>query len=448
MKWRTSAIYLLILLLIGGYFYYFEVLQKQAKETADREARRMFTFAADLLTAIEVRQGDSEPVILRKEEKWRIVQPLNADIDRAVFDRFLSALKNIEQERNLGPSAENLQAYGLNSPPLRIRVQAGAWQELVVGAKNPTETGRYAKTNAGDDVFLMPRASFDSLNRGVNDFRKKELFTWRTEQVAGVELVWEKGENVRLQRGESGEWTAPGKPELTIKKRKVETLLEEFQWLRASDFLDAKATLPKPLVSVKLKLKGGESFDLAIASPDPATSQAVATCTGLDAPVRINSTFLSSLPKSDAALADRSLLGWDSSQVRKIVWKSVEGAGTATWINDKTWGTGEANPAKPLKDSIPFRTLLAELNEWEYSELAQPAPEFPEDDLSFVQMLSSDGKRGSISWKDAPQRQGNEPTVLWLNKNGEIKAVSVPPEVLQRFRGLLADLTKAVSQTE
>ena len=167
MRWRTTAIYFLVLLLIGGIYAVMESRQKEAARV-EKESKRVFRFDAQAVKEIEIRSGEAKPIHLDKGEKWRISQPIASDVDRTAFDGFFSALEDIEFERKIGKPSDNLEAFGLNKPSLVVRVLAGNdWLELQVGEKNPAETSRYARAGEGGDVFMISSATYNALNKSL-----------------------------------------------------------------------------------------------------------------------------------------------------------------------------------------------------------------------------------------------------------------------------------------
>ena len=78
MKWRSSLAYLLVLLLVGGYYYYFEVLQKEQRETAAKEAKKVFHFQTDSVSALTL-QAKGQPT--GGAEKGRAVANCRAHQD-------------------------------------------------------------------------------------------------------------------------------------------------------------------------------------------------------------------------------------------------------------------------------------------------------------------------------------------------------------------------------
>ena len=444
MKWRNTAIYFLVLLLIGGIYLVMEKKQKEAARE-EKESKRVFTFDAQGVKEIELRFPDARAIHLEKGEKWKISQPISSDVDMSKFSDFFSALQNIEQERKIGKSSGNLEAFGLDRPSLVVRLLAGSgWLELKVGGKNPAETSRYATTGEGGDVFMISSATYDTLNTSLKDLRKKELFAWQPDQVNTVDVKWRSGEELSLERqGGAEEWKSANQPDVKIKARKVRNLLEELHWLRAVDFEEKaeKDAMPSgALVDVRLKLKDGQTSELKIADPDQAKKQAVAASSEIEGPVRIGSHILSSIPKSAASLADRSLISADAADIRGITWQTESGSGNLVWMDQNRWGTkeGDAGP-KAIENPRQLMIFLSEIENAEYIEAVEPASNPPEAAPNRVQFVDAVGEKSSLTWDKLPADTAN-PVTVWMEKNGATRPVTVRYEGVKRLNQSLDEM--------
>jgi hypothetical protein len=446
MKWRTSFIYLLVLLLLGGYYYYYEVIVAERKEAAEKASKQLLTFDADQAKQIEIRSANAKPIRLEKKDAWRIVEPVNSDVDRVVFDDFFSTLKDTEKKREIELSSSNLDEFGLKTPALTIRILVGEqWLELQGGGSNPTGDARYVRVGADGPVSLIPRSAYDALSKGLRDFRKKELFTWMPDQVTALDINWQSGEKMRVERqAGTHEWKASDRPDLKLKTNKVENVLDQLHWLRAVDFLEPDAMPQSAMVEVKLTLKDGRTNDLKVASPDPATKQAIASCTDVPEPVKIASQIVSSLPTSPLLLADRSLISSNPADIREVSWKIPEGEGKAVWIDSDQWGAKQGDsPPKPFADPLSVKLLLTDLDGMEYANVIERGPNPPKDPPNFVRFKGIDQKEGALSWDTLPEK-GGDPVTVWLEKDGQTRAVAMQYDSMQRLKMSLTEMTQAV----
>ncbi len=442
MKWRTTAVYFLVLLLIGGIYLLLDARKKEAARQ-EKQSRRVFAFDAGAVKEIEIRSGETKTIHLEKGEKWRISEPVASDVDSGEFARFFSALQHIEQERTIGNPSDDLDAFGLNKPSLVVRLLADSdWLELLIGGKNPSETSRYAKAGEGGDVFMMSSATYDALNLSLRDLRRKDLFTWQPDQVSALDVKWLSGDGFSLERqGGAKQWKSASKPGLEIKARKVQNLLDELHWLRAADFVEKDAMPSSAQVEIRLHLKDGQTSEVKIADADQAKKMAIAACSEIEGPVLVASQILDSIPRSVVSLADRSLISAEAADIRQITWKTDNGGGNLVWMDDNTWGEKEVSAApKAVAKPWSVRTFLSYLENVEYIEAVEPGANPPQGAPNSVRFVDVFGKKSSLTW-DVLGSEKADPVTVWMQGDGAVREVKIKHADAQRLNESLAQMS-------
>ena len=90
MKWRSTAIYFLVLLLVGAVYVVLDSKQKEA-ERLEKQSKLVFAFDAGPVNEIEIRSGEAGAIHLVREKNWRITRPVATDVDTTAFAGFFSA---------------------------------------------------------------------------------------------------------------------------------------------------------------------------------------------------------------------------------------------------------------------------------------------------------------------------------------------------------------------
>jgi hypothetical protein len=446
MKWRSTVVYLLLLLLAGAVYFVIDAKQKQAA-LVDKESKRVLVFDPGEVKEIEIRPGETGAIHLVKGQNWQITQPVVSDVDRMALDGFISALHDAEKVRKIDQPG-NAAAFGLDKPSLVIRLLSGSqWLELQTGAKNPSETSRYARTGEGPDFFMISSETYGALSKSLKDLRRKELFTWQTDQVSSVEVKWQSGEGLSLERqGGEHAWKSIDRPEVEIKARKVRNLLDELHWLRAVDFAGKDAVPSGVEVEVELKLKDGSTSELKVASPDQAKKQATAVSSEIG-PVVIASRILEEIPKSADSFADRSLVSLDADDIVQFTWKTGNGGGSLVRIDDKSWGARESEGASPkaLENSSRVKGFLASLENLEYIEAVEPASKPPDVAPNSVEFVDAVGKKSSLVWDGLPSEAAN-PVTVWVQRDGATRMVKARYPDIERLNESLAQLVPGAKE--
>lgn len=448
MKWRNSFIYLLVFLLVGGYYYYFEVVKKEQKEAAERESKRLVRFQPESVGDLEIHAKGKEKLHLKKDDQWRITEPIRAEVDASSLQDYLTTLSKVDFEKEITSAAEDLKAYGLQDPPLRIRWQAGElWQDLLLGDKNPAGDAYYARTGDRTGVYLISAGIWSVLNKNLNELRKRELFSFLPKDARVFEVLWREGGSVRVEAGEDGDgWKVSDYPQLKIKKSKVENILEQLSWLRAREFLENEAVnlkkygLDPPHVIVKVTLKDGKSMELRLSGEKREEKTLKAMSSQLPAVVQIDGDVLKDLPVEVATLEDRTLFSVEREKIRQVKCRLGDEEIQVVQKGENQWNYKKGNAKEGiLKEAWPVRSLLWNLADAEYDrklDTGLPAPAVPHGRL---EVFYNESKLVTLSWAKRSEKDTG-PVNLWMEQDGKSQTVQVSGEVLSKIEEDLSHL--------
>jgi hypothetical protein len=155
MKTRTALIYLAIFLIIAGYFYYFEVIRREARLKQEEAAQHLFQVDKTQVTALQLVKADSEPISLKKNGRWLIDEPMKTRADDSVVENLLNTVQGLKMDRQVKSGDQNLQLYGLDKPKLRLSfLSDGNWHHLRIGSKTAVGDKFYASGDQQDLVVL------------------------------------------------------------------------------------------------------------------------------------------------------------------------------------------------------------------------------------------------------------------------------------------------------
>lgn len=440
MKWRQSLIYFLLFLLIGGYFYYFEVLKKSEKEAAEKDSKKIFSLQSDQIVALEVAARDKTPIQLKRDDEWKITDPIQADVEKTSLESFVNVLAGLSWELEVAQEARDLKPYGLEQPvPLRIRFQvADQWLELLIGDKNPVGHGYYAKRGDQNRVFLLETGNWSLLNKGLDELRRRSLFTFQPEDVLGVTIAWKDGPAVQVSRREGTEgWQAPDMAHFKVKESKVRNVVEQVQWLRAQNFVENEVKnleshgLKPPLASIRFRLAGDRTAELMLGARDKEDAKQIkAVSSELPAVVQIDAGILNDIPKDLASLEDRSLLGFKGKDATEAQWIVGEERGHVVQMESNKWGLKkEGGTPSPLKEPWKISSLLWDLEKVEYERKVEPVPAIPEKPFGRLVLLNA-GKTLAVLLWEKPNTNEPKPANVWLEKDGKVEAFEISTEPL------------------
>ena len=176
MKTRTALIYLAVLLLLAGYFYFFEVVRKEARVKEEEAARRLFQVDKTEITALKIEKLSAETKSLKKNGHWLILEPLSTRADEFAVEGLLASLQSLEMDRQVDEAARDLQPYGLDKPALRYSFLVGdRWHHLRIGGRAVIGDKFYASGDQEDRVILIADSQQRSLDKTLFDLRQGTL---------------------------------------------------------------------------------------------------------------------------------------------------------------------------------------------------------------------------------------------------------------------------------
>ncbi len=167
--------------------------------------------------AIEVTSGDITEItvtasdgvtsrLVRENEVWRLIDPVEAAADIAVASTIAGSLASIEVQRELADEPTSLQEYGLDPPRVEVAFRTANGEEYTVriGATTPAGDNRYARIDDGG-IILVGAFLDDTFNRVPFDLRDKRLLVFN---AAGTDALAIEGSGAarRFARRE-GAWT-------------------------------------------------------------------------------------------------------------------------------------------------------------------------------------------------------------------------------------------------
>ncbi len=422
MKTRTALVYLAVFLVLAGYFYYFEVVRREARHRQEEAARQLFQVKKDQITVLKLDKTDAEPIVLRKNGHWRIVEPLSTRADASTVAGLLTALQSIKLEREVNAAAEELKPYGLDDPRLHLSfLAAGTWHNLRLGSKAVVGDAFYASGDKENRVVFIPGSSQRLLEKSLFDLRSKDLFTLKSEEIDRIEIERTDGK-LALARAEKKRWQASPAPDFKIKASKVESLLNRLVWLRASRFLDHNqddaAELGLDPARIQIHLSAKEKTQSLLLGNTKKDEGIYAKSAELPGVAMVDENLLKELPSKLRDLEDRTLFAFDLDQIRALALE-VDGETERLERDGEKWKwVGESDRQDP--ENWLVNSLLWKIQDLEYlPELPPQMQSPPEKKQSKLVLFSeNDNELGTFVLPEVPS-ENTERGIVWFFKGGE-----------------------------
>src|SRR5437867_1748224 len=137
MKTRTTVV---LVALFGAFLAWYLLVERHAKppEEAAREAKRLFHFDSKQVRSLKIVRPEGAVRLERTpDQKWRIVEPLEARAERWAADGAAEALADLQQTRVLANEggAKALTEMGLDKPRAHIEFVVAAEGAAVKGGQ-------------------------------------------------------------------------------------------------------------------------------------------------------------------------------------------------------------------------------------------------------------------------------------------------------------------------
>jgi len=171
MKFRNTAILLVILALLAGVAVW-ETRRGPAGESPQEKAKWVFTLGRDDVSDIEIKDGDQSVYLARSgTSDWFIGAVGGPPADTARVNSLLDSVVNLKSTRVITDTSAGLAAFGLDNPPMQVRLglAEGKKEVLLIGNKNPQGNSCYAQRQGGPNVYLISTWLVDDLKKLVSE---------------------------------------------------------------------------------------------------------------------------------------------------------------------------------------------------------------------------------------------------------------------------------------
>jgi hypothetical protein len=202
-----------------------------------RDKRILRVTRADI-DAVEIGEGPRGIRLARVDGDWRLERPYAARADAGVIEGLVTRLVSASMASIEREAADALAPYGLDRPALVVQVAAGSGRAILQIGRE--ENGRaYARDASRPMVFTIDRALVDDLNRAAEDYRNRDIFTFRTFNAERL-TVTRGGERTTFEKRPTDDgqgppvWQRIDGPDTHASL--IEDLLSKLASLRAQSF--------------------------------------------------------------------------------------------------------------------------------------------------------------------------------------------------------------------
>ena len=244
MKPRTAIFLLLalatvVILIVVRHTDVFKRTGVEQVETDTRIWTGEFGDAVDLT----IQRDEAEAMrFVRKDEQWRIAQPIDAKADESEIRRVLDLFDNLRYETLFtpgDPEAPAPKVTGLDKPLWTVGLSdaAGVTRTLRIGRPVPlsADLKTYVRAEQSDHTYVVSANFPRQLDRSLSSFRDKTILDIPTDQIVKVRL---EGPNKIELTKHKDQWTITEPIFALADNNAVFRVLSKLSRLRVQEFLD------------------------------------------------------------------------------------------------------------------------------------------------------------------------------------------------------------------
>jgi len=321
MRWRPLSTLALVLALLAGAYY---ALEAKGKKSGG-DANQLYRVDEKEIETISIRRGGEQVVLRRDVDAWLMIEPVQAKADNAEITSLLNAITSARLERTINEEPKSLGEYGLDRPAITLTVSLKGdkpLSNLLLGDKNPNGFSVYAKREDMPPVFLVADSLRSRLDRKATDLRDKTLLHVEPDKVKRLELSG-KGRSISLSNAGTDQWEMVQPIKAKADSSAVRDLLWKIRNARVKEFLSSGADttrrygLDRPDLIVALTQEGASKRLVLKKASDPTVGLYALAVPG-EGVVIVDGRLLTDLSKSPFDLRDRSLLRFETTDVKAI----------------------------------------------------------------------------------------------------------------------------------
>jgi hypothetical protein len=238
------------------------------KGTFDLRDKTLWKFERDKVDSLDIVTGGKSLAMTRATGDWKITRPVEARADFGAVEGLIGRLQTAQMKSIVteqAPSPADLKKYGFDKPDATVNLTTGsARATLVVGGKADDNTV-YVRDESRPVVMTMDKSLVDELKKNADEFRKKDLFEFRSFNASRVEIT-RNGQTVAFEKtkgtGENAPdvWKRMSPTAGDVDKEKIDNMLSRLSNMRAASFVasEAKTGLDKPAMTVHVKFDDGK----------------------------------------------------------------------------------------------------------------------------------------------------------------------------------------------
>jgi hypothetical protein len=260
MRFRGTAILLVVCLAFGTFLYFYEIKGGEEREKEKKSENLVWKIDPKDIKQIETSSdGQTITAIRNGEAGWQLTSPRSLIADPDELNRVANLASEIRRESVVDQNAADLSGYGLNPVQVGLKVVGKDGKEHAInfGNNNPAGNSTYAVLPGKKEVFLVAAATASSFKKKLDDLRNHNVLNFEQPEVNSIHLKSEKGE-INLIKDSNDQWWFTGKDKIAADSAGVRGILNAISLAKIKEFVGQdqesmkNALLKNPAIEITL----------------------------------------------------------------------------------------------------------------------------------------------------------------------------------------------------
>ena len=240
------------------------------RSTFELRDKTLLKFERDKVDGVEMNAGGKTVQLAKDGTEWKITQPLQVRADYGGVEGLIGKLQTTQVKSIVSDnaSAADLKKYGFDKPTAKVDLKLGSASATLVLGGTAEDKTVYARDASKPAVVTVDSTLADDLKKGADEFRRKDIFEFRSYNANRVELT-RNGQTVAFEKVKGSgndavdKWRRVSPTAGDADKDKIDMLLSRLSNMRATSFVDASAKtgLNMPALTVFAKFEDGKKED-------------------------------------------------------------------------------------------------------------------------------------------------------------------------------------------
>jgi hypothetical protein len=414
MRWQTTAVLALLLVLAGGYFFYDVRYLEPAREKREQAKDRLWALEPKGVEEVILEREAGRVRLKRSGDGWQIVEPVSAPGARGAIDDMVTTIATARMDREVADRPAALGDFGLEPPAAEVTLVVKDRPEpvrLALGSMSPTRAWVYAKKPDAPAVFLVSESLLRDATKPVSDYRDRTVLAFEAADVSRVELAT-RDDTIVLERVEPRTWRITKPVSLAADADAVRGFVDKLRSATVTDFVTDRPSSLAPFGldrPARVQLTVGTEKDrttrtLLFGRVEAGRKGIYVMRPGEPAVLLVGEDLWTAVPKTVAALRDKTVLAFDRDKLTRMELTSPKGTVALTKEKDRWRITA---PESLPGDGAVISGLLYQVSEMKAQAFVPGARFRPEVTLSVWEDGAPSPK--VLTLGRSAERRGGEP---------------------------------------